>query len=146
MERLIPNGLGLAPSPLTCAWLARVVARFIYLVSVQHEQFGTQLWNYQLWTHTHPVRVYRDGRRVPEDVYQRLVNSNYILSVVRSPLVQDYAPLALHEPACPDRQRQAEATFARFRLDLTRLQRKMERTPWAPWTLYPADLEANINA
>ncbi len=146
LDRLIPNGLGLAPGPLTCAALARVVARFIYLASVQHEQFGTQLWNYQLWTHTHPVRVYRDGRRVPEDMYQRLVNSNYILNVVRSPLMQDYAPLALNEPARPDRQRQAEQTFARFRLDLTRLQRKMARTPWAPWTLYPADLEANINA
>jgi len=146
LDRLLPNGLGLASALLTCAAVARVIARFIYLASVHHEQVGTQLWNYQLWTHTHPVRVYRDGRRVPEDVYQRLVNSNYILNVVRSPLLQDYAPLTLKEPTCPDRQRRAEAAFARFRLDLARLQRKMGRKPWTPWTLYPADLEANINA
>ena len=146
LNRLLPNGLGLASASLTCAELARVVARLIYLVSVHHEQVGTQLWNYQLWPHTHPVRVYRDGRRVPEDVYQRLVNSNYILNVVRAPLLQDYTQLALNEPACPGRQRRAQAAFARFRLDLTRLQRKMDRTPWAPWALYPADLEANINA
>ncbi len=146
LDRLLPNGLGLASAPLTCAALARVIARLIYLVSAQHEQLGTQLWNYQLWTHTHPVRVYRDGRRVPEDVYQRLVNSNYVLNVVRAPLLQDYTRLALTEPACPDRQRRAEAAFARFRVDLVRLQRKMERKPWAPWILYPADLEANINA
>lgn len=146
LDRLLPNGLGLASAPLTCATLARVIARLIYLVSVQHEQLGTQLWNYQLWAHTHPVRVYRDGRQVPEDVYQRLVNSNYILNVVRASLLQDYTRLALNEPDCPDRQRRAEAAFARFRLDLVRLQKKMERKPWAPWMLYPADLEANINA
>lgn len=146
LDRLLPNGLGLTSAPLTCVAVARVIARFIYLVSVHHEQVGTQLWNYQLWPHTHPVRVYRDGRRVPEDVYQRLVNSNYILNVVRAPLLQDYTCLALQEPAYPDRQRRAEAAFVRFRLDLTRLQRKMDRKPWAPWALYPADLEANINA
>ncbi|MCW5797376.1 MAG: hypothetical protein KIT40_02660 [Nitrospira sp.] len=146
LERLLPNGLSLISTTLTCATLARVVARLIYLVSVQHEQLGTQLWNYQLWAHTHPVRVYRDGRRMPEDVYQRLVNSNYILNVARAPLLQDYAPLALVESGRPDRHPRAEAAFARFRLDLARLQRKMERKPWAPWTLYPADLEANINA
>lgn len=146
LTRLLPNGLGLASAPLTCAALARVVARFMYLASVQHEQLGTQLWNYQLWAHTHPVRVYRDGRRLPEDVYQRLVNSNYVLNVVRAPLLQDYAPLALVEPGRPERHPRAEAAFAQLRLDLARLQRKMERKPWAPWTLYPADLEANINA
>lgn len=146
VERLLPNGTGLPSTPLTCLALARVVARFIYMVSVQHEQLGTQLWNYQLWAHTHPVRVYRDGRRVPEDVYQRLVNSNYVLNVVRSPLMQDYAPLAVIEPDRPDRHRDAEAVFSRFLLELTRLQRKMERKPWAAWALYPADLEANINA
>ena len=146
LNQLLPNGLGLASTPPTCAALARVVARLIYLVSVQHEQLGTQLWNYQLWAHTHPVRVYRNGRRVPEDIYQRLVNSNFVLNVVRAPVLQDYACLALHESARPDRQAGAEAAFARFRLDLVRLQRKMERKPWAPWTLYPADLEANINA
>lgn len=146
LDRLLPNGIGLPSTPHTCAALARVLARFMYLVSVQHEQLGTQLWNYQLWAHTHPVRVYRDGRRLPEDVYQRLVNSNYVLNVVRSPLLQDYARLALREPDRQDRHQRAEAVFARFRLDLTRLQRKMERKPWAPWALYPADLEANINA
>ena len=146
LDRSLPNGTGLASNPLTCAALARLVARLIYLASVQHEQLGTQLWNYQLWAATHPVRVYRDGRRLPEDVYQRLVNSNYVLNVVRAPLLQDYARLALVEPGRPNRQPLAEAVFARFRQDLTRLQRKMEHKPWAPWALYPADLEANINA
>ena len=33
-----------------------------------------------------PVRLYRDGRREPLDVYQRLINANFILNVTRSPI------------------------------------------------------------
>ena len=146
LKRLFPGGLGLPSTPLTIATLARLVARLIYLTSVHHEQVGTHLWNYQLWTHTHPVRVYRDGRRIPEDVYQRLVNNNYILNVVRAPLITDFSPLAVKEPDNPQRQARAEQSFGKFRDDLNKLQQEMEREPWAAWKLYPKDLEANINA
>jgi arachidonate 15-lipoxygenase len=146
LDRLLENELGLGPEPLTCETVARVIARLIYLVTVHHEQVGTHLWNYQLWSHTHPVRVYEDGRRMPEDVYQRVVNSNYILNVVRAPLLQDYAGLVLPDPDRPDRRQRAEDVFRRFSEELQKLQRSMEREPWACWKLYPADLEANINA
>ncbi len=146
LERLLPNGHGLPPGPLRCTSFSRLVARFIYMASVHHEQVGTQLWNYQLWGHTHPVRVYCDGRRLPEDVYQRLVNSNYVLNIVRAPLMRDFAGLALEEPSNPTRNERAKQIFRLFTARLQRCQQVMERSPWAPWKLYPADLEANINA
>lgn len=146
LDRSLPNGLGLPPGPLRCTSFSRLVAQFIYMASVHHEQAGTQLWNYQLWGHTHPVRVYRDDRRLPEDVYQRLVNSNYVLNIVRAPLLGDFTGLALNEPSNPSRNERAKQIFRFFAARLQRCQQVMERSPWAPWKLYPADLEANINA
>ena len=138
MNRLIPNGVPLSTHALTRDSLARFVAGILYLVTVYHETVGGQLWNYQLWTQAQPVRVSKVGRREPLDVYQRLVNMNYLLHVIRTPLINDFTPLALD-----DGGRQA---FRDFQSNLQHLQRMMEREPWALWKLYPEDLEANINA
>lgn len=142
LDRWLPNGLGLPAAALDCRRLSTVIAKLTYLESVHHEQMGTQLWNYQAWADTHPVRVYRDGRRLPEDVYQRMINSNYILNVVRTPLMTNLTHLVLQD------ERAAEATHLvrAFSEELAALQQSMDRDPWAPWKLYPIDLEANINA
>lgn len=132
----------LPPGDLDRAKLARLVARFLYLVTVHHEMVGASLWNYQLWTHVHPVRVYRDGRGEPLDVYQRLVNMNYLLQVIRAPLMQDFSPLALEG----DNSLQAKQAFRLFRAELEAEQKRMEAEPWAAWKIYPNMLEANINA
>lgn len=142
LDRRLPNGLGLSRVTLDCRSLATVIAKFMYLGSVHHEHMGTLLWNYQAWPQTHPVRVYRTGRRLPEDVYQRLINSNYILNVIRTPLMTDLTALAL------EGERASEATrlFQTFTEELADLQRMMARESWAAWKIYPFHMEANINA
>jgi hypothetical protein len=137
-DRAIPNGLPAWVKPLTVASLARLVAVLIYVVVVEHEIRGTLLWNYQLWTHVHPVRVYRDGKREPVDVYQRLVNSTMTLNVTRASLLEDYSYLALDE-------RGAEA-FRTFLSRLEALQREQNDDPRQLWKLYPDMLNANMNA
>ena len=142
LDTLLPNGVGLSVNKLGRAELANVVAKFMYMESVHHDQVGTHCWNYQLWAHTHPVRVYRDNRRVPDDVYQRLVNTNYILNIVRAPLLSDFTNLAL----AGERMEGAKKIFAAFTSRLRALDQEMAREPWAPWKIYPVDLEASINA
>jgi hypothetical protein len=118
--------------------LARLVAAFIYMASVEHEIVGTGLWNYQLWTDVQPVRVRKDGSREPLDVYQRLVNANFNLNVHRAPLLQDFSYLALDPHGA-----EAQRTFLG---ELRELQAKLESEPRALWKIYPRMLEANINA
>jgi hypothetical protein len=138
LNRTIPNGVKVSRSDVTFASLARLIARFIYLVSVQHEMLGTFLWNYQLWTHRQPARIYQDGRREPLDVYQRLVNANFNLNVTRTQLMDDFSCLGLDHAG--------KQAFTIFRTRLQELQSKMEKEPWAVWKIYPEVLEANINA
>jgi arachidonate 15-lipoxygenase len=140
LERLIPNGVRVitgGPSPGRTR-LARLVAAFIYLATVEHEVVGTGLWSYQLWTDVQPVRVSRNGTREPLDVYQRLVNANFNLNVRRAQLMQDFSYLAL-DPRGADAMR----TFQR---ELRELQRALDSEPPALWKLSPRMLEANMNA
>jgi hypothetical protein len=139
LDQLIPNGIGALLPDRSRASVARLIACFIYLQSVEHEILGTNLWNYQLWSDIQPVRIYRDGRRVPVDVYQRLVNCNLTLNVKRAPLIQDYAEVT-HDPRVA---RQFEA----FRRELEQLEAKLApQAKGAPWLITPAMLEANMNA
>lgn len=138
LNAIIPNGIKVTRNDVTAASLSRLIARFIYLVTVQHELLGTFLWNYQLWTHRQPARVYRDGRREPLDVYQRLVNANFNLNVKRTQLMDDFSHLGLD-----DTGKQAFTAFSRT---LQELQSNMEQQPWAVWKVYPNILEVNINA
>lgn len=138
LNRLIPNGVGVTSNDVDLERLARLVARCIYLVSAQHEILGSFLWNYQLWTHRQPVRVYASRQPEPLDVYQRLVNANYNLNVTRRALIHDFSYLA------PDGL--GAAAMQRFCQQLEALQATMAREPWAVWKLYPRVLKVNINA
>jgi len=138
LNSLIPNGVEVSRTNVTLDSLARLVARFMYLVTAQHEILGSYLWNYQLWTHRQPVRVYKNGQREPLDVYQRLVNANYNLNVRRRALIHDFSYLALDASG--------KVAFAKFDSDLKALQASMERQPRAVWKLYPKELKVNINA
>lgn len=146
LNQRLPNGIPLTPANVTRDSLARFAASCIYLASVQHDLLGSFLWNYQVWTHAIPCRVYRDGRRDPLDVYQRLVNTNFMLNASRTPLLTDLTPLALYESAHAERQGQAMEAFRTFMRELHELQATMEGEGWAPWKVYPAMLEVNINA
>ena len=138
LNRLVPNGVGVSTADLNFDGLARLVASIIYFASAQHEIAGGFLWNYQLWTHRQPVRVYASGQPEPIDVYQRLVNANYNLNVKRRALISDFSGLALDS--------QGAASMQRFCLRLEALQTAMESEPWAVWKLYPRALKVNINA
>lgn len=146
LNALIPHGVSLAEGTLTREALARLVARCVYMVTAYHELVGAFLWNYQTWPDTHPIRMYKDGRRQPEDVYQRLVNNCYLLNVIRAPLVDDFSSLALDGPGHEITHLQAVAAFRAFRKDLEDLQASMDLEPDAVWRLHPMALEVNINA
>ena len=138
LNRLVPNGVGVSAADVDFGGLARLVARILYLASAQHEIVGSFLWNYQLWTHRQPVRVYASGQPEPLDVYQRLVNANYNLNVHRRALIDDFSYLALDDMGA--------AAMRRFCQQLEALQATMAREPWAVWKLYPRVLKVNINA
>lgn len=139
LDQLVPNGVRtLLDGDITIETGARLIAAFIYMAAVEHEILGTGLWNYQLWTHVQPVRVYRDGRREPLDVYQRLVNANFNLNVRRASLMQDFRYLALDARGAQE--------FRQFKDDLQALQTRIQAEPPAYWKMTPAILEANINA
>jgi hypothetical protein len=134
----VPNGVGVSPSNVTWDKLARLLAGQLYLVTVQHEILGSHVWDYQLWTHRQPARVYKDFQREPLDVYQRLVNANYNLNVHRRALMDDFTDIALDY--------RAKAAMLQFQSELAALQAAMDSQPWAVWRLYPRELEVNINA
>ena len=138
LNSLIPNGVAVSRADVTFDGLARLIARFMYMATVQHELLGSFVWNYQLWTQRQPVRVYKTGQREPLDVYQRLVNANYNLNVTRRALLYDFSYMVDDVPA--------KAALRKFNRELESLQASMEQQPWAVWKLYPQALKANINA
>ena len=108
------------------------------MATVQHEVVGSGVWDYQLWTDQIPVRVYRDARREPLDVYQRLVNANFNLNVHRAPLLQDFSYLALDQ--------KGRDLFSQFLSELRTLDPDAQPYPANLWKMSPAILKANINA
>jgi Lipoxygenase len=138
LNHLVPGGVDrLLGDKLTIDGLARFIAAYIYVGTVEHEVLGAGLWNYQLWTNVQPVRAYRDGRREPVDVYQRLVNYNFILNVRRAPLLQDFSDLALDADGA--------AAFSLFQADLYALQARLESEEHACWKVCPEILEMSVN-
>ena len=138
LNTLVPNGVGVTPDNVTWTSLARLLARQLYLVTVQHEILGSYMWDYQLWTHRQPARIYSDFRREPLDVYQRLVNANFNLNVHRRALMDDFTYLALDDSA--------KAAMEQFQSELAELQAEMDSQPRPVWRLDPRDLKVNINA
>jgi Lipoxygenase len=133
----LPKGVGIDPAMFSWEELARMLAGQLYLVTAQHEILGSFLWNYQLWTHRQPARIYVDFQAEPLDVYQRLVNANYILNVHRRALIHNFDDIALHD---------ARPALSRFQRALVDLQATMDSQPRAIWRVYPRDLKVNINA
>ena len=79
------------------------------------------------------------------DVYQRLVNYNFILGVKRTPLWKEstykYVVKGL------DHEGDAKKIFAQFVKDLNDLDQRMrEEEPEGVWIIYPKMLESHINA
>jgi hypothetical protein len=135
---LLPNGVDVNRKNVTWDTFARMLAGQLYLVTVQHEILGSHMWNYQLWIHRQPARIYQDFRSEPLDVYQRLVNANYILNVHRRRLMHNFNDIALDD--------YARAAMLRFQGELLALQARMDSQPRAVWRVYPRDLKVNINA
>jgi arachidonate 15-lipoxygenase len=138
LNTLLPKGVGVNPKKFKWDELARMLAGQLYLVTVQHEILGSFMWNYQLWTHRQPARIYKDFRREPLDIYQRLVNANYNLNVHRRALMHNFDHVALDD--------RGKVAMIQFRADLAALQAKMESQPRAVWRVYPRDFKVNINA
>jgi lipoxygenase len=139
LNEMVPNGVAaVLGTGVTLDGLTRLTAVLIYMATVEHEILGTGLWNYQMWSHVQPVRVYKNGQREPVDVYQRLVNANFNLNVSRAQLLQDFSYLALDENGA--------TAFRKFNTDLQELQRRLDGEPFKYWKIYPKILEANINA
>jgi Lipoxygenase len=138
LNRLVPGGVDrLLGDKFTIEGVARFIAAYIYAGTVEHDVIGSGLWDYQLWTHVQPARVYEDGRREPIDVYQRLVNFNFICNVSRAPLLQDLSYLALDAAG--------SAAFSRFLAELAALQASLETEDAACWKTSPKILELSVN-
>ena len=138
LNRLVPGGVtDLLGDKLTIDSAAKLIAAYIYAGTVEHEVLGSGLWNYQLWTHVQPVRVYEDGRREPIDLYQRLVNYNFMLNVRRAPLLQDISHLALDAAGA--------AAFSTFLAELAALQASLEVEDRPLWKVSPKILELSLN-
>lgn len=145
LNRLVPNGVdSLLGDKLTIEGAARLVAAYIYAGTVEHEVLGTGLWNYQVWTHVQPVRMYKNGQREPVDLYQRLVNYNFMLNVSRAPMLQDLSYMAGTDKA-------AAAAFSTFLTEMAELQVKLtsednaDNAADACWKISPAILEVSVN-
>ena len=138
LERHVPGGVAkLLGKEVTLDGVIRLVAGFIYFGSVEHEVLGTGLWDYQLWTHVQPTRIYQSGRRESVDVFQRLVNYNFILNVRRSPMCTDFSQMA--------RDHAGKRAFRTFLADLQALQAKLDAEEPASWKVSPKILESGVN-
>jgi len=139
LEQTIPHGITAITDGLnTRESLAELCASFMYLGAVAHEHLGTNLWNYQLWTHKIPCRCYVNGQREPVDVYQRVVNANFNLNVSRVQLIHDFSYLALDDVGV--------ALFQEFQDELKSLNNQLRSESETCARLYPDQLEANMNA
>jgi arachidonate 15-lipoxygenase len=138
LNKRVPRGVGVYPTTATRDMLARLLAQQLYSVTVQHEILGGFMWNYQLWTHRQPARIYDDFRREPLDVYQRLVNANFILNVNRRALMYDFSYLA--------RSFRAKEVMTQFQSELAALQAQMDSQQYEVWRVVPKDLKVNLNA
>lgn len=138
LDKIMPNGLKLGiGAELTRAGLARTIGAFIYEGNTIHDMVGTSLWDYQLWADRNPTRVYRDGRRVPVDVFQRVLNNNFSLQLRRVSLLADYGHIALDS--------KGKAAFAQFYIDCKALQERYNQTDAGPWRMEPKNLEISMN-
>ena len=138
LDVLVPNGVSSSiGGEVTKPALSRLIGAYIYEGNTMHDLVGTTLWDYQLWADHNPIRMYRDGRRLPVDVFQRTVNNNFALQLRRAPMLADYGHVALDA--------RGSALFTRFYEDCQALQARYEQRPAGPWRMEPKNLEINMN-
>jgi hypothetical protein len=138
LDELIPNGIApLLGDAITRDGVARLIAGHIYEGNTIHDFVGTAMWDYQLWADRNPPRLYRDGRRIPVDVLQRLVDNNFALQIKRAPLLADYGAVAVDE--------KGRESFTRFYSDCVKLQERYDLAPTGPWQMEPKNLEIGMN-
>jgi Lipoxygenase len=138
LTAMLPAGVEeLAQSPATTDGAVELLSTFIYMTTVEHEILDSNVYDYQLWSDVQPARVYASGVSAPLDVYQRLVDYNFILSVNRTSLMSDFSALAL--------DKNGQDAFMQFRKDLGTLQSQMSRQPNEVWCIEPQNLKANMN-
>jgi Lipoxygenase len=140
LSATIPVGVQeLVGTPVSLEGSVELLATLVYMTTVEHEIVDANIFDYQLWNDVQPARVYETGVGEPLDVYQRLVDYNFILSVNRTPLMSDFSSLV------PDDDGAARAAFVEFRKDLSALQSQMSELPEAVWRIEPRALRANMN-
>lgn len=143
LNELIPNGISQALiTHLTRDALARTIGAYIYEGIVIHELAGTALWDYQLWPDKNPCRIYRNGKRMPVDVYQRIIDNNFALQLERAPLLADYGAVALDA--------RGRELFTRFSNECKALQAKYDQQRAESsedfiWRMEPSFLEIGMN-
>ena len=138
LDTLIPNGInGALGGGVTRDGLARVIGAYIYEGNTIHDLAGTTLWDYQLWADRNPTRIYKDGRRIPVDVFQRIINNNFGLQLRRAPMLADYGHVALDAKGA--------ALFTRFYEDCQALQGWYDQSAAGPWRMEPKNLEISMN-
>jgi arachidonate 15-lipoxygenase len=139
LEAGIPGGVAaFLPQGLTRAGVARLIGGFIHLGAGIHGLLGNAMWNYQPFADKLPLRVYQDGRRLPHDVYQRMINQNFVLNVRRALLLSDYSVAALDDDGV--------RLFRQFRDEYQGLQNRYATTlPPEAWRMMPEDLEISMS-
>ncbi|MEN8238994.1 MAG: hypothetical protein ABFR53_07320 [Actinomycetota bacterium] len=138
LDALIPNGLnGALNDGVTRDGIARVIAAYIYEGNTIHDLTGTTLWDYQLWVDRNPTRIYKDGRRLPVDVFQRLIVNNFALQIKRAPMLASYEQVALDD--------RGASLFRQFYQECLSLQDRYDQTEAGPWRMEPRNLEISMN-
>ncbi|MEQ9021919.1 MAG: hypothetical protein RLN82_04055, partial [Pseudomonadales bacterium] len=143
LDNIIPNGLPKSlMAELTREELARVIGAYIYEGITIHELAGTALWDYQLWPDKNPTRIYKDGRRIPLDVFQRVINANFALQLERAPLINNYRDVGLDA--------RGRKLFTQFCIECRAIQVRYNLHRWdtgdvEPWKMEPRNLEISMN-
>lgn len=135
----VPGVQELVGSPITLEGSVELLAALVYMTTVEHEIVDANIFDYQLWNDVQPARVYETGVGEPLDVYQRLVDYNFILSVNRTTLMSDFSSMVSDDDAG------GREAFVQFRKDLSALQVQMSDLPEAVWRIEPRHLRVNMN-
>lgn len=142
LEDTVPNGVKTyfpkGIKSIKRSTVAHFIAAFMHLGIGLHGILGNTLWHYNTWPHKNPLRLYKNGQRIPVDVYQRIVNQIFVINVRRAPLLGDYSAIALDADGV--------ALFRQFQQECEALQTTYPAKPEFPWRQEPEDLQISMNA
>jgi hypothetical protein len=133
LDRQVMRGLRNYTPAMTRAALVRLIALYLYTVSVEHED--NTMWNYAMFL---PATVREDGKGESIGQVQAVVNFELLISSATNRLMNDASYVALDPKGA--------AIMQRFQSRLARLQEEMLREPDRYWRILPKDLEASVSA